>query len=229
MRAVILERIDHRHRILIKCQERCRDAIWWSNFSQAGKRNVFSLQEAQTLWALWISHHSSIGSAPLVNVGKLLWWLKNSRVQITSVSKVFQFVCHANNVVALWPQDRLPKRVKSASNSFHIRKLFCTISRGQRRMFASCRSCRLCVFPTVSLFHKPLTLEAKTEKQDFLKTEASEAETTHLHATCNPPSGPILCKEITKKQNKGWDYNCVFIFGALKKTAFKEENTYSQN
>lgn len=143
--------------------------------------------------------------------------------------KVFQFVCHANNVVALWPQDRLPKRVKSASNSFHIRKLFCTISRGQRRMFASCRSCGLCVFPTVSLFHKPLTLEAKTEKQDFLKTEASEAETTHLHATCNPPSGPILCKEITKKQNKGWDYNCVFIFGALKKTAFKEENTYSQN
>lgn len=96
-------------------------------------------------------------------------------------------------------------------------------------MFASCRSCGLCVFPTVSLFHKPLTLEAKTEKQDFLKTEASEAETTHLHATCNPPSGPILCKEITKKQNKGWDYNCVFIFGALKKTAFKEENTYSQN
>lgn len=96
-------------------------------------------------------------------------------------------------------------------------------------MFASCRSCGLCVFPTVSLFHKPLTLEAKTEKQDFIKTEASEAETTHLHATCNPPSGPILCKEITKKQNKGWDYNCVFIFGALKKTAFKEESTYSQN
>lgn len=76
MRAVILERIDHRHRILIKCRERCRDAIWWSNFSQAVKRNVFSLQEAQTLWALWASHHSTIGWAPMVKAGKLLWWLE---------------------------------------------------------------------------------------------------------------------------------------------------------
>lgn len=90
MRAVILERIDHRHRILIKCRERCRDAIWWSKFSQAVKRNVFSLQEAQTLWALWASHHSTIGCAPMVKAGKLLWWLKNlSRVQVASVSKVF--------------------------------------------------------------------------------------------------------------------------------------------
>lgn len=137
--------------------------------------------------------------------------------------KVFQFVCHANNVVALWPQDRLPKRVKSASNSFHIRKLFCTISRGQRRMFASCRSCGLCVFPTVSLFHKPLTLEAKTEKQDFLKTEASEAETTHLHATCNPPSGPILCKEITKNKTKGGTTIVFLYLEHLKKQHLKKK------
>lgn len=94
MRAMILERIDHRHRILINYQERCRDAIWWSNFSQAVKRNVFSLQRAQTLWALWASHHSTTGCAPLVNGGKLLWWLKNlSRIQIVkSASKIFQFV-----------------------------------------------------------------------------------------------------------------------------------------
>ncbi len=77
MRAVILERIDHRRRILIKCQERCRDAIWWSNFSQAVKRNVSSLQEAQTLWALRASHHGSMGCAPMVKAGRLLWWLKN--------------------------------------------------------------------------------------------------------------------------------------------------------
>jgi len=72
MRALILERIDHRHRILIKCRERCRDAIWWSNFSQAVKRNVFSLQEAQALWGVWASHHSPIGCAPMVKAGKLL-------------------------------------------------------------------------------------------------------------------------------------------------------------
>lgn len=72
MRAVILERIDHRHRILIKCRERCRDAIWWSNFSQAVKRNVFSLRGAQPLWALWASHHSTTGRAPMAKAGKLL-------------------------------------------------------------------------------------------------------------------------------------------------------------
>lgn len=99
MRAMILERIDHRHQILIKCRERCRDAIWWSNFSQAVKRNVFSLQEAQTLWALGASHRSTMGCAPLAEAGKLLWWLK-----------VFQFFffCHANDAVACTPWDFLP-------------------------------------------------------------------------------------------------------------------------
>lgn len=116
---MILERIDHRHRILIKCRERCRDAIWWSNFSQAVKRNVFSLQEAQTPRALWASHHSTIGCAPMVKAGKLLWWQKNlSRVQVASVSKVFQFVFHANDVVALRPWDSLSLSVRSASSCF---------------------------------------------------------------------------------------------------------------
>ena len=78
MRVLLLERIDHRHRILIECRERCRDAIWWSNFSQAVKRNVFSLQEAQTPGALWASHRSTIGRAPTIKAGKLLWWLKTS-------------------------------------------------------------------------------------------------------------------------------------------------------
>ncbi|KAI9531822.1 hypothetical protein NQZ68_037788 [Dissostichus eleginoides] len=46
MRVVVLERIDQRHRIQIKCRERCRDAIWWSNVSQAVKRNVFSVRDS---------------------------------------------------------------------------------------------------------------------------------------------------------------------------------------
>lgn len=48
MRGMNLERIHHRPRILIKCRERCRDAIWWSNLSQAVKRNVLSLRAART-------------------------------------------------------------------------------------------------------------------------------------------------------------------------------------
>lgn len=106
MIAVILERIDHRNRI--KCQERYRDAIWWSNFSQAVKRNVFSLQEAQTLWALWASLPSNIGCAPMVKAVKLL--VRNSSDIILKYS--------------MGPWDSLPLRVKSVSNWLYVWKLF---------------------------------------------------------------------------------------------------------
>lgn len=147
MRAAILERIDHRHRILIKCRERYRDAIWWSNFSQAVKRNVFSLQEAQALWALGASHHSTIGCTPMVKAGKLLWWLKNlSRVQVASVSKVFQFVCNANDVVALRPWQGLTLSVSR-------RLFYCYFScvRGQLETFSGtshmCDWCEYLICP----------------------------------------------------------------------------------
>lgn len=49
------------------------NAIWWSNFNQAVKRNVFPRQEAPAPWAAAAFHPRDISCAPLVKaVGPLV-------------------------------------------------------------------------------------------------------------------------------------------------------------
>lgn len=111
IRAGILERMGLSHRILIKCRERCRDAIWWSNFSQAGEEEcVLSARSTDPASTASLSsrHHRlrSLGTswqAALVTE-------KSSRAEVASVSKVFQFVCHADNEAAsswVWYQPTI--------------------------------------------------------------------------------------------------------------------------
>lgn len=97
--SVGLKSTDHRRLIFIKCQEGRRDAICWCNFSQAVRRNVFSLQGAQILedlelrsWRTWSL--SEPGSSPGLTAGPLLWW-----------PEVFHFIYQANDEVAFRQQE----------------------------------------------------------------------------------------------------------------------------